>query len=545
MSYLPNVLLLSIVLLFVQTCIASPRLDIGSPDNKQSAIQTVIAPGVTHYQIQSNSRFEQYTLTSEPMSESDAESMVGRLSNIFESLGTNTILHPKDITIKDLGASKNHVQGSAKRIYIGRFNSEDEANSAKEYLNQYEIDLTTINNASHEFTEGSFAVSVLKIEPENYQGTVKSILGAGFIQGTATVSEIAKQVKADVAVNGGFFAYKEEQGTPGDPAGISVIDGKLISEGIMNRPAFLIQNSPTLSFKILKNVSTKITLNINDKIMIVDGINRKLKYRFNCGYVDGNQIVQANHDVICQDDNEIVIYDEHFGDISSVLADQHFTFWIDETQKVYFKRANAKSHNVPSGHYLIAASGDNKTKLQQHLTGHSTAKINISLFEQGEQINMRKGMYLINGGPTLLQDQKVPSDKWAIQGWSPHLKAMGSESLDTRDEVSLPNNVINSRLNFYDSWVNKRHPRTAVGVSNNGVLYVVVIYGRNPQKSDGASIAEMANIMRSLGASDALNLDGGGSSVMVVKGKLTGKPSDTTGERMVADSLVFTSNNKD
>jgi exopolysaccharide biosynthesis protein len=55
----------------------------------------------------------------------------------------------------------------------------------------------------------------------------------------------------------------------------------------------------------------------------------------------------------------------------------------------------------------------------------------------------------------------------------------------------------------------------------------------------------MANIMRSLGASDALNLDGGGSSVMVVKGKLTGKPSDTTGERMVADSLVFTSNNKD
>jgi exopolysaccharide biosynthesis protein len=544
MSYFPNMFLLSAVLLFVQSCTVLPRLDIGSPDTEQSVIRTVIVPGVTHFQVKINSRSKQYTLTSELMSESDAKSMTSRLIDIIEARGINGPLSSTDMRITDPIDSKNTAKGSRKRIYLGRFASEVEANSTKEYLRKYGMHLTTINMANREFTAGNFDVSILKIEPKNYQGNVKSILANGFVQGTATVSEIAKQTNADAAVNGGFFAYKQEQGTPGDPAGISVVNGNLVSEEILNRPAFLIQNSPVLSFRILKDVATKINVNIDGKLIAVDGINRKLKYRFNCGYVDGKHIVQANHDVICQDDDEVVIYDQYFGDISSVLTEQNFTFWIDESQKVYFKRVDAKANFVPSGHYLIVASGYNKALLQQYLTDHSTAEVHAYLSEHGENIAMQKGMYVINGGPSLLLNGKIPFSKWAIQGWSPHLKAMGSESLDTRDEISLPKNVIKSRLDFYDSWVKQRHPRTAVGVSKSGILYVVVVYGRNPQKSDGASITEMANIMRSLGASEALNLDGGGSSVMVVKGKQTGEPSDKTGERKVADSLVFTSDNK-
>ena len=68
---------------------------------------------------------------------------------------------------------------------------------------------------------------------------------------------------------------------------------------------------------------------------------------------------------------------------------------------------------------------------------------------------------------------------------------------------------------------------------------MVVVYGRDPQRSIGASVSEMAEIMKGLGAIKALNLDGGGSSVMVVDGKITGKPSDTNGERSVAEALLF------
>lgn len=49
---------------------------------------------------------------------------------------------------------------------------------------------------------------------------------------------------------------------------------------------------------------------------------------------------------------------------------------------------------------------------------------------------------------------------------------------------------------------------------------------------------EEAAVMRALGAEEALNLDGGGSTAMVAEGQLLGRPSDTTGERPVGDALL-------
>ena len=62
-----------------------------------------------------------------------------------------------------------------------------------------------------------------------------------------------------------------------------------------------------------------------------------------------------------------------------------------------------------------------------------------------------------------------------------------------------------------------RHPRTGVGTSRSGlVLYLVVIDGRNPASSIGATEAELAGWLAYFGAWDGLNLDGGGSSTLVV-----------------------------
>jgi hypothetical protein len=67
-------------------------------------------------------------------------------------------------------------------------------------------------------------------------------------------------------------------------------------------------------------------------------------------------------------------------------------------------------------------------------------------------------------------------------------------------------------------------PRTAVGYSKNGrYLYLVVVDGRQPFYSQGMTIKELARLMQSLGAAYAMNLDGGGSSTMVVQGS-NGKP---------------------
>jgi hypothetical protein len=62
------------------------------------------------------------------------------------------------------------------------------------------------------------------------------------------------------------------------------------------------------------------------------------------------------------------------------------------------------------------------------------------------------------------------------------------------------------------------HPRTAVGYSKNGrFLYLVVVDGRQPLYSEGMTLAELAGLMIDLGAKYAMNLDGGGSSAMVVQ----------------------------
>ena len=63
------------------------------------------------------------------------------------------------------------------------------------------------------------------------------------------------------------------------------------------------------------------------------------------------------------------------------------------------------------------------------------------------------------------------------------------------------------------------HPRTAIGYSKNGkFLYIVVVDGRQPFYSMGMTLAELAGLMIELGAHDAMNLDGGGSSALVVRG---------------------------
>lgn len=88
-----------------------------------------------------------------------------------------------------------------------------------------------------------------------------------------------------------------------------------------------------------------------------------------------------------------------------------------------------------------------------------------------------------------------------------------------------------------------RNPRTAVGIMPNGHIVLAVVDGRQPGYSDGMSLRELADLFVALGARDALNLDGGGSSTIVARGidgtlHIVNKPSDKEGERPVGNALV-------
>jgi hypothetical protein len=83
-----------------------------------------------------------------------------------------------------------------------------------------------------------------------------------------------------------------------------------------------------------------------------------------------------------------------------------------------------------------------------------------------------------------------------------------------------------------------RHPRTAVGFSrDSSTLFVLTVDGRS-ENSGGMTLVELANVMRELGAWQAMNFDGGGSTTMVIDGKVVNHPSDKEGERAVGNALL-------
>jgi hypothetical protein len=82
-----------------------------------------------------------------------------------------------------------------------------------------------------------------------------------------------------------------------------------------------------------------------------------------------------------------------------------------------------------------------------------------------------------------------------------------------------------------------RQPRTAVGVTGDGRMLLVVVDGRQPGYSVGMTLQELADLMQSLGAQNAINLDGGGSTTMWVNGMLANRPSDGY-QRGVGSALV-------
>ena len=92
---------------------------------------------------------------------------------------------------------------------------------------------------------------------------------------------------------------------------------------------------------------------------------------------------------------------------------------------------------------------------------------------------------------------------------------------------------------FYYGFGIRRNPRTIAGVTRDGRLLLVAVDGRAPGYSAGLSFSEEAAVMRALGATDATNLDGGGSTTMTIRGTVVTRPSDATGERPLGDAILL------
>ncbi|HUR22766.1 MAG TPA: phosphodiester glycosidase family protein [Acidimicrobiales bacterium] len=124
--------------------------------------------------------------------------------------------------------------------------------------------------------------------------------------------------------------------------------------------------------------------------------------------------------------------------------------------------------------------------------------------------------------------------------------ARGGASLVVRTPAeqsigAAPHLLSGGRLAFapdeIGSFMQDRHPRTMVGFTGTGATLLVTVDGRQ-RASTGMSLGEAAGFMAGLGATDAVNFDGGGSTTFVTRGAVRNVPSDG-GERRVVSALAF------
>ncbi len=128
-------------------------------------------------------------------------------------------------------------------------------------------------------------------------------------------------------------------------------------------------------------------------------------------------------------------------------------------------------------------------------------------------------------------DELVAAGVWNTLSFGPAIVQDG-QVVDGIEDVEVDTNVGNHSIQG-------DQPRTAVGVVDDNHLVFVVVDGRSPGYSAGVDMTELAEIMQSLGAETAYNLDGGGSSTLYFDGSLVNDPLGTGTERGTSDILYI------
>ncbi|MFI6505686.1 phosphodiester glycosidase family protein [Nonomuraea typhae] len=325
-------------------------------------------------------------------------------------------------------------------------------------------------------TTGPWDMSVLMIDAKKFAGSYGASLGTSVAK-RETTSAMAKTAGALAAINGGFFNIHASQALRGDPLGASVVAGKLLSEPVAGRAAIVLRGRKAT----ITELKSTITARSQDgQRLPVNGVNRPAAV------------------------DELVLYTEEWG--AKTPAVEGADAVLDANGKVVALRTPGAA--VPAGQRVLHGTGVAADWLREHALEAGTVQVDTKLIDvrSGRRIALTPDLNVVAGGVGLVRNGRV--------------KIMAKR--DGHDSVNM---------------ILRRHPRTLVGTTRNGSLILATVDGRKPGETIGANMVEAAELMRWLGAVQAINLDGGGSTAMVVGNKVVNKPSDGN-ERAVGDALL-------
>lgn len=132
--------------------------------------------------------------------------------------------------------------------------------------------------------------------------------------------------------------------------------------------------------------------------------------------------------------------------------------------------------------------------------------------------------------------QAVPTATFPAGGsiWSTNSAIGGSPMLLKANTVN-----ITAAEELIDVNNSSSRPRSGIGYNANGIVLMVAVEGDNPPTYSGISLANFAALLKSLSCTDAINLDGGGSTSMVIGGSRTVRPGDAGVERPVISAIII------
>jgi hypothetical protein len=324
-------------------------------------------------------------------------------------------------------------------------------------------------------------------------------LSNGVVPGRETVRAIARRARALAAVNGGYFGSSGL--FEGDPSGALAIRGRLISEPDGGRASLILPPPPARAR--VANLWFAGSVSINGGRRELDGINRARGPIAFCARAAargglGQAFAAAS---ACSDASELVMYTRRFG--RRTRTSSRGVEAVVSHGVITSLRYGGNSR-IPKGGYVLSGSGDAASFLKAVAAPGARPAVDPTM--QADSRLLRRGSYqsIVGGGPSLVRAGRARV-RAAAEGFTPIFAA--------------------------------RNPRTLAGVRPNGQVLLVTIDGRNRRWSVGVTLWQAARVMRALGARNALNLDGGGSTTMVVGRRVVNRPSDGA-PRRVSDALL-------
>ncbi|MET9929542.1 MULTISPECIES: phosphodiester glycosidase family protein [unclassified Streptomyces] len=347
-------------------------------------------------------------------------------------------------------------------------------------------------------------VHVLRLDFRTFGGDLAVDHGRT-LNGTERLTDLIGASGAIAGVNGQWF-YNSA------PGGLYVRDGKLLGSATQGRTAIRFARGGR-SFSV-DTFTAHVTLRTAGGSVEVDGVNRIPGEVWNCGGVGGDLPTQKpQHDLKCTDPSELVRFTPEWGAVPKGAGAEAVFDANGRVTAVNSSRGAA----VPAGGSTLQAVGDGADWLLRNVRVGEAP-----VFEQrvrdgsGRDVPLTGDTTILQVGPSLVRNGRI-----AVNAVGDGVVREGADQSFTYD------------------WTVRANPRSMIGVDRQGRLLLVVVDGRQAGYSEGLGIDRAARLMQHLGAVEAMNLDGGGSSVVATAASgVVNRPSDTTGQRSLGNGLL-------